>query len=65
MATLWAVNMISFPKLILIGGIIVLVWTLFRLIERRRAAGTDRQDTGTPDRPVDTIECSRCNACIC
>ena len=64
MATLWAVNMISFPKLILIGGIIVLVWTLFRLIERRRAASTGRQDTGAPDRPVDTIECSQCNAFV-
>ena len=46
MATLWAVNMISFPKLILIGGIIVLVGTLFGLIERRRAASTDRLETG-------------------
>ena len=36
--------MISFPKLILIGGIIVLVWTLFRLIERRRAASAQRQE---------------------
>ena len=64
MATIRAVMMISFPKLILIGAIIFVVWTMFRIIERRRAASNDSRNEAAPDRPVDTIECARCNAFV-
>ena len=56
--------MISIPKLLLIGSIIFVVWSLFKLIDRRRLNTRNTEHSEDLGRPVDTVECPKCNAFV-
>ncbi len=51
-------------KLIILGLILVVVWTIFKTIDKRRAVARDKKNKGAKADAIDLRECSNCGAWV-
>ncbi len=51
-------------KLIILGLILFVVWTIFKMIEKRNAVAQDKKDEAKKGAAIDLQECAACGAWV-